>query len=141
MEDQDRSRWDAAEIAEGLRLLRPIVGPYQLQAAIAAEHARAVAPDWTRIVSLYDALLEIDPRPAVALNRAIAVAMARGWEHGLALLDELAFDEHHLFHAARADLLRRAQRLDEAASAYRRALELVGNERERSFLARRLAEL
>ena len=140
MDEQDRSRWDASAIAAGRRLLRPIAGPYQLQAAIAAEHTRA-RTDWPRIVGLYDALLEVDPRPAVALNRAIAVAMADGPEHGLALLDELAFDEHHLFHAARADLLRRSERPTEAATAYRRALELVRDERERNFLERRLAEL
>ncbi|MGI5164637.1 RNA polymerase sigma factor [Spirillospora sp. CA-253888] len=147
LEDQDRSRWDAASVAEGLRLLaaaerlgRP--GPYQVQAAIAAVHARARTPgetDWTRIAALYGLL---PATPVVALNRAAAVAMAEGPAEGLALIDAIeGLERFHLLHAARADLLRRLGRGAEAAGAYRRALELVGNGAERRFLERRLAEV
>jgi len=149
MEDQDRARWDGAAIAEGTHLLEEALrhrrpGPYQLQAAIAALHAEAATPeqtDWPQIVALYDQLLRIAPTPVAALNHAIAVAMADGPERGLALVDAIGeLDRYHLMHAARADLLRRAGRPREAARAYERALELATNERERSFLARRLAE-
>jgi RNA polymerase sigma-70 factor (ECF subfamily) len=149
MEDQDRSRWDAAAIAEGTALLERALrhgraGPYQLQAAIAALHADPQRPedtDWRQIAALYDELLRLAPTPAAALNRAIAVAMADGPEHGLSLLDEVeGLDDFHLWHAARADLLRRAARPGEAAAAYRRALDLARNDREREFLERRLAE-
>jgi RNA polymerase sigma-70 factor (ECF subfamily) len=147
LEDQDRSRWDHAMIDEGLAVLeRPSpAGPYRLQAAIAACHAaapRAEDTDWPQIAALYGRLLELQPSPVVALNRAVAVAMADGPDAGLRLLDPLTsdLDRYHLFHAARADLLRRAGR-PEAADAYRRALELVTNDAERRYLGSRLASL
>ena len=150
MEDQDRARWDTEAIREGTQLLdralrhrRP--GPYQLQAAIAALHAQAERPDdtdWPQIAALYDQLLRIAPTPVAALNRAIAVAMARGPEHGLELIDQIrGLDRYHLLHAARADLMRRANRPQEALRAYRIAIDLTRNERERAFLERRLAEV
>ena len=150
LEDQDRSRWNAGEIAEGkrvldraLRLRRP--GPYQLQAAIAALHAEAARQeetDWTQIAVLYGELGRHQPSPVVELNRAVAVAMAAGPEGGLELVDRIAgLEEYHLLHATRADLLRRSGRHDEAAAAYRRALELATNPMERSFLERRLTEV
>jgi RNA polymerase sigma-70 factor, ECF subfamily len=149
LEDQDRSRWDASRIAEGtlvlaraLRLRAP--GPYQLQAAIAALHAEAPGTgetDWLQIAALYAELARLTPSPVVELNRAVAVAMAEGPQAGLALLEGLAeLDGYHLLHAARADLLRRLGRREEAADAYRRALALAANEPERRFLGRRLAE-
>jgi RNA polymerase sigma-70 factor (ECF subfamily) len=116
-------------------------GPYQLQAAIAAVHAEGET-DWAAVVRLYDQLARITPSPIVELNRAVAVAMADGEVHGLALLDRIdGLDDYHLLHAARADLLRRLDRRDEAAASYRRALELSPNPVERSFLERRLAEV
>jgi RNA polymerase sigma-70 factor (ECF subfamily) len=151
LEDQDRSRWDRAEIDEGtalvdrtLRLGRP--GPYQIQAAVAALHATAARPedtDWPQIALLYGRLAELQPTPVVALNRAAAVAMAEGPDSGLALMDPLAgaLDRYHLFHSARADLLRRLGRHEESADAYRRALALASNEVERRFLERRLREV
>jgi RNA polymerase sigma-70 factor (ECF subfamily) len=149
--DQDRSRWDAAAIAEGLRLVERAQalggrGPYLLQAEIAAEHARARRAedtDWERVAAGYDRLAEVLPGPVVRLNRAVAVAMARGPGAGLALVDELAaeLDEYHLLHSTRADLLRRLDRRTEAATAYRRALELADEPVDRAFLERRLAEL
>jgi RNA polymerase sigma-70 factor (ECF subfamily) len=151
LEDQDRSRWDAARIAEGLTVLDRAMatggaGPYVLQALIAAEHARAGTAgetDWPRIAAVYGMLASITPTPVVALNRAAAVAMADGPEAGLALADELAgpLGGYHLWHATRADLLRRLGRRDEAAAAYARARELAGNPVERAFLERRLAEV
>ncbi|GAA1098662.1 RNA polymerase sigma factor [Kitasatospora arboriphila] len=153
LEDQDRSLWDADLVAEGQRLLVPAltgpgVGPYAVQAAIAALHDEAAdmdSTDWPQIVTLYDVLLGIDGSPLVALNRAVAVAMRDGPEEGLALLDGLAGAEelrgYHLLPAARADLLRRLGRTAEAAAAYRAALALVGNEPERATLTRRLTEL
>ncbi|MEV7182338.1 DUF6596 domain-containing protein [Kitasatospora sp. NPDC093679] len=153
LEDQDRSLWDADLVAEGQRLLVPAltgpgVGPYAVQAAIAALHDEAAdmdGTDWPQIVALYDVLLRIEGSPLVALNRAVAVAMRDGPEEGLALLDDLAGAEelrgYHLLPAARADLLRRLGRTAEAAAAYRAALALVGNEPERATLTRRLAEL
>ena len=152
LEDQDRTRWSRAQIEEALPLvdeaLRAGPGPLGLQAAIAAEHCRATRAEdtsWARIVRLYDALLGIQPSPIVSLNRAVAVAMSEGPAAGLALVDALAedgsLDGYHLLHAARADLLRRLGTIDEAVRAYRRALELVGNESERRFLGRRLREL
>jgi len=150
--DQDRSRWDATLIAEALplveralRLRRP-PGPYALQAAIAALHAeaaRAEETDWWQIAALYRELSRVAPGPVVELNRAVAIAMARGPAAGLALVDSVAgeLDGYHLLHATRADLLRRLDRAPEAAAAYRRALELASNGAEREFLARRLAEL
>ncbi len=151
LEDQDRARWDHDEIDEGLATLdramavrRP--GPYQVQAAIAALHARAPRPedtDWPQIAALYGGLVQMTPSPVVQLNRAVAVAMADGPERGLPLVEALAseLDGYHLFHASRADLLRRLGRRDDAAEAYRRTLELVPNPSERAFLERRLAEV
>jgi RNA polymerase sigma-70 factor (ECF subfamily) len=143
--DQDRSLWDAGAIAAGRRALdralalrRP--GPYQLQAAIASLHADPET-DWAEIAMLYRRLGELQPSPVIELNRAVAVAMAEGPERGLALMDALPLDRYHLFHAARADLLRRLERRAEAASAYRRALELVASPVEREFLSRRLQEV
>jgi RNA polymerase sigma-70 factor (ECF subfamily) len=145
--DQDRGRWDRPRIEEGrrvldraLRLRRP--GPYQLQAAIASLHAEDEA-DWPQIAELYGRLAELSPSPVVELNRAVAVAMADGPDAGLALVDGLApeLSGYHLLHSARADLLRRLDRPEEAAAAYRRALELAPNDTERRFLERRLAEL
>lgn len=148
LEEQDRWRWDAAEIAEGGGLVEHALalgggGPYVLQAFIAAEHARPDGPDWLRVAGAYDRLLDEQGGPVVALNRAVAVAMAHGPETGLRLMDELAgeLDGYHLFHSARADLLRRLDRRDDAATAYRRALELAANPVEREFLERRLANL
>ena len=150
LEDQDRSLWDRDEIVEGLQLVERALrlgpaGPYGLQAAIAAEHGRAAdaaSTDWRSIATLYDALARISRSPVVDLNRAVAVAMAEGPERGLELLEKLAgeLDGYHLFHAARADLLRRMQRREEAAAAYRRAAELASNPAERAFLERRLTE-
>jgi RNA polymerase sigma-70 factor (ECF subfamily) len=153
MEDQDRSRWNADEIDEGLVLLERArelgpAGPYQVQAAIAAEHARAPHPeatDWPAVVALYRALLAIQSSPVVALNAAVAVAMADGPQAGLALVDRLAasgaLERYHLLHSTRADLLRRLERFGEAAQAYRRALDLATNPAERRFLEGRLAEV
>jgi RNA polymerase sigma-70 factor (ECF subfamily) len=148
LEEQDRARWRAADIEEGLALAERAGehGPYALQAAVAAEHAgaaRAEATDWARIAALYGGLAAVAPSPVVELNRAVAVAMAEGPEHGLALIDRLAadgsLDDYHLLHSARADLLRRLGRRAEAAAAYTRALELASNPVERRFLERRLA--
>jgi RNA polymerase sigma-70 factor (ECF subfamily) len=145
LEDQDRSLWNTDRIDEGLRVLERAaslghVGPYQLQAAIAAAHAEGRS--WDEIVRLYDRLAVLDPSPVVELNRAVAVALAGRIEDGLALVDRLGgLEEYHLLHAARADLLRRLDRRDEAAAAYRRALELTGNEAESRFLERRLLEV
>jgi RNA polymerase sigma-70 factor, ECF subfamily len=152
MGDQDRSRWHAGMIAEALplveralRLQRP-PGPYALQAAIAALHAeaaRAEDTDWWQIAALYRELARVAPGPVVELNRAVAIAMARGPEAGLALVDRVAgeLDGYHLLHATRADLLRRLDRGDEAVAAYLRALELTTNLAEREFLEGRLAAL
>jgi RNA polymerase sigma-70 factor (ECF subfamily) len=149
LEDQDRARWNRAEIEEGLRLvggaIRSSPGPYALQAAIAAVHAEAgsaEATDWRQIAALYGELAAVSPTPVVELNRAAAVAMAYGPEVGLELVDRIgALERYHLFHSARADLLRRLGRAEEAAAAYRRALELATNAVERRFLRRRLAEM
>ena len=153
LEDQDRARWDATAIAEGLALVeqaltRGAVGPYALQAAIAALHARAAtadATDWPQIEALYQRLYALRPTAVIALNLAVAEAMARGAAVGLARLDVLSADRtldgYHLLPAARAELLRRLGRRAEAAAAYREALTLVANEPERRFLTRRLAEL
>jgi RNA polymerase sigma-70 factor (ECF subfamily) len=148
LEDQDRTLWDQSRIAEGLRVLdralalrRP--GPYQLQAAIAALHARAARPDdtdWAEIALLYGRLAALRPSPVVELNRAVAVAMADGPERGLELLDGLEIPGYHLLHAARADLLRRLDRREEAAEAYRAALACEMNAADRAFLEQRLAE-
>lgn len=148
LERQDRSRWDRAAIAEGLRLLPATPGPYQLQAAIVACHATAPsveATDWPRIVALYDELLRRAPSPVVRLNRAVAVAMAAGPAAGLALVDELAasceLDGYHLLPATRADLLRRLGAKERAAEAYRDALALAPTEAERAYLEARLDSL
>jgi RNA polymerase sigma-70 factor, ECF subfamily len=151
LEDQDRARWDHEMIDEGVAVLDDALdlrtpGPYQVQAAIAALHAQAPRPDdtdWPQIATLYGALAAAAPSPVVELNRAVAVAMADGPGAGLPLIDALAddLDTYHLLHAARADLLRRLERREEAAAAYRRALELVTNPAERDFLQGRLAEL
>jgi RNA polymerase sigma-70 factor (ECF subfamily) len=151
--DQDRSRWDRDRIAEGVALLERAlasrrVGPYTLQAAIAAVHAQAPsaeATDWAEIAALYDVLLRLEPSPVVELNRAAAVAMRDGPAAGLALVDAILargdLADYHLAHAARADLCRRLGRRDEARTSYRRALELTRQDAERRFLQRRLAEL
>ena len=150
LDDQDRSRWDRAEIDEGLALVATALrrgrpGPYQLQAAIAAVHATAATPaetDWRGIVALYDELVRRQPSPVVALNRAVAVAMAEGPERGLELLDGIrGLDRYRLLHAARGDLLRRLGRGREAVTAYRRARELATNPAEQRFLEARLREL
>jgi RNA polymerase sigma-70 factor, ECF subfamily len=153
LEDQERSRWDGARIAEGIRLLeaalrRQRAGPYQLQAAIAACHAEAassVDTDWAQIAMLYGELRRILPSAVVELNRAVAVAMADGLEAGLALVDELAASGqlvgYYLLPATRADLLRRMERNAEAAASYREALELAPTDPERRYLSRRLAEV
>ncbi len=152
LDEQDRSRWNRAEIAEALPLveqaLRDGPGPFALQAAIAAVHCRAARPDdtdWPEIVRLYDLLERVQPSPIVSLNRAVAVAMAHGPQAGLAIVDGLTaagdLESYHLLHAARADLLRRLDRPDEAAQSYTRALELVANDSERRFLDRRLREV
>jgi len=149
LEAQDRTLWDHDMIDEGLRLLdgalaerRP--GPYLLQAAIAALHARAPRPedtDWPQIAGLYGRLLALMPSPVVELNRAVAISMADGPAAGLALVDTLSSElsEYHLYHAARADMLHRLGRDDEAATAYAKALERATNPAERAFLTRRLS--
>ena len=147
LEDQDRSLWDREQIDEGIALVRRLPsGPYALQAAIAAEHARAATPgktDWHRIAELYDRLACAAPSPVVELNRAVAVALAEGEERGLELMEPLdeELGRYHLFHAARADLLRRLGRNADAERAYARALELAEQPVERAFLERRLDEL
>jgi RNA polymerase sigma-70 factor (ECF subfamily) len=149
--DQDRARWDRAAIEEGLALVRAALarglpGPYAIQAAIAALHAeaaRAEETDWPQIVALYGALWQQHRSPVIALNRAVAVAMVNGSGVGLQLVDVLAdaLDGYYLFHATRADFLRRLGRRDEAAVAYRAALARAENEAERRFISRRLAEV
>ena len=151
LEDQDRSRWDHDMIDEGLRLVDRTLamrepGPYQVQAVIAALHARAPRPedtDWPQIAALYALLARMNPSPVIELNRAVAVAMADGPARGLPLVDALAgeLEGYHLFHSTRADLLRRLDRRDESAAAYRRALVLATNPSQRAFLGRRLAEV
>jgi RNA polymerase sigma-70 factor (ECF subfamily) len=146
---QDRSRWDRELIAEGHELVRACLdrdrpGPYQIQAAIAAVHAdaaTAAATDWARIVALYDHLQRLRPNAVVALNRAIAVMEHRGPAAALDALDEIDLPTYHLFHAARAEALRRAGRDDEAADALRRAIALTSNAAERRHLERELAGL
>jgi RNA polymerase sigma-70 factor (ECF subfamily) len=153
LDEQDRSRWNRAYIEEGRHLVVTALrggppGPYALQAAIAAVHDEAAdvtTTDWPQVVALYDVLADVAPSPVVALNRAVAVAMRDGPAAGLVLLDALAADErlrgYHLLPAARADLLRRLGRREEAAAAYQEALALVGNAPERAYLARRLEEV
>ncbi|WP_020495365.1 RNA polymerase sigma factor [Sciscionella marina] len=151
--DQDRTRWDAAEIEEGTALLdaalrRRSPGSYQIQAAIAACHAQAARPedtDWAQIAALYGTLTRLHPAPVVELNRAVAVGMAEGPAAGLAIADALAasgtLSGYHLLPATRADFLRRLGRTEEAAQAYRAALGLAGTEAERGYLRGRLTEL
>jgi len=145
LEDQDRSLWDRGRIDEGRRVLgRAVglgaVGPYQLQAAIAAAHVESRA--WDEIALLYDRLVALDPSPVVRLNRAVAVALAGRVDEGLELIDGLeGLEAYHLLHAARADLLRSVGRREEASVAYREALRLTGNEAERRYLERRLLEV
>jgi RNA polymerase sigma-70 factor (ECF subfamily) len=147
--DQDRRRWDPDLIAEGQAIVRECLrrnapGSYQIQAAINAVHSDAAtveATDWHQIVQLYDQLLAIAPTPVVALNRAVAVAEIEGPEAGLALVDALDLDGYHLFHAIRADLLRRLGRADESALAYAAAIERTDNAAERDYLRRRQREL
>lgn len=150
LEEQDRSRWDRAEIEEGIRLIETAlpsgrVGNYQLQAAIAAVHAEARnadETDWPQIVALYRELTRINSSPIVALNHAVAVAMSEDLEKGLNLIDAAGangtLSDYYLFHAARADLLRRLNRFEEATAAYTRALSLTTNQVEQQYLRRRL---
>jgi RNA polymerase sigma-70 factor (ECF subfamily) len=151
LEDQNRARWDQEMIDEGLALIDAAVdarrpGPYQVQAAIAALHARAPRPedtDWPQIATLYRGLKAMWPTPVIELNRAVAVAMADGPDAGLVLIEPLGdeLDRYHLFHSARADLLRRSGRTSESQAAYRRALDLATNPVERKYLKRRLEQL
>lgn len=153
LENQDRSRWNQTQIAEALALVveafrNPPVGPYALQAAIAAEHCRAPRAedtDWPTIARLYEALEAIAPSPVVSLNRAVALAMADGPRSGLDLIEEIAgtnqLDSYHLLHAARADLLRRLGDHAAAAISYRRAISLATNGSERRYLERRLSQI
>jgi RNA polymerase sigma-70 factor (ECF subfamily) len=152
LEEQDRSLWKQEQIREAISLVEEAfsgaVGPFAVQAAIAAVHCRAARPedtDWRRIVQLYDLLERLQPSPIVSLNRAVAVAMAEGPEAALSLVDALAatgdLEDYHLLHATRADLLRRLELHAEAAKSYARALELAANGSERRFLKRRLREV
>ncbi len=152
LEDQDRTRWDARTVDEGVELLEAALrrrrpGPYQLQAAIAACHATATdaaETDWAEIAALYGELARVVPSPVVELNRAVAVEMADGPAAGLALVEELeasgTLPDYHLLPATRADLLRRLGRDADAAGAYREALELAATDAERRYLTRRLGE-
>jgi len=153
LNDQDRSLWNRDQIAEGLVLVERAlaarqVGPYTIQAAIAAVHANApnaAATDWAQIVMLYDLLAQAEPSPVIELNRAVAVAMRDGPSEGLTLIDAILkrgdLSDYHLAHAARADLCRRLGQIAEARASYERALSLTVQEPERRFLQRRLAEL
>jgi RNA polymerase sigma-70 factor (ECF subfamily) len=153
LEEQDRSRWDALEIEEGVQLVQTAlrlrrVGNYQLQAAIAAVHAEAETADetdWRQIVALYEELMRITSSPIVALNHAVAVAMAEGFQRGLSLIEAVgansALNNYYLFHAARADLLRRLNRLDEATTAYETALSLTTNRVEQNYIRGRLRSM
>ncbi len=153
LEEQDRALWDRERIGEGLELVEKAlrlgrVGPYQLQAAIVAVHAEAQTPaetDWREIAGLYRELMRFVPTPIVALNHAVAVALSDGLETGLVLIDQLGasgeLDSYYLYHAARADILRRLGRSPAAAQAYSQALSLTANAVERRYLRRRLTEL
>jgi RNA polymerase sigma-70 factor, ECF subfamily len=153
LDEQDRTRWDSREIEEGVRLVQTAlrlqrVGKYQLQAAIAAVHAEAVTADqtdWRQIVALYEELLRITASPIIALNHAAAVAMAHGFERGLRMIEAAdadgALQNYYLFHASRADLLRRLGRFDEATTAYETALSLTTNRVEQNYIRRRLDEI
>ncbi|HLJ89507.1 MAG TPA: RNA polymerase sigma factor [Candidatus Angelobacter sp.] len=152
LEEQDRSRWDRSQIQEGLMLVEKALrmrraGPYQLQAAIAALHAEAASPsetDWRQIEALYRELMTHHASPVIALNHAVAVAMSRGIQHGLALIDQLErtgeLVQYHLLYGARADLLRRLGRKEEACRAYTKALDLCANKIEQDYLRRRIEE-
>src|SRR5690348_10160293 len=144
--DQDRAQWDNELIAEGQAIVRDCLrrnqpGPYQIQAAINAVHSDGPPTDWVQIKQLYDQLLATEPSPIIALHRAVAVAEVDGPTTALALVDELDLGRHHVFHAVRADLLRRLGRDAEAAAAYEAAIERAGNASERDFLRRRRAAL
>jgi RNA polymerase sigma-70 factor (ECF subfamily) len=151
LEEQDRTRWDQAKIQEGITVLDEALalhdpGPYQVQAAISALHAEAATPeatDWRQITALYDSLAIMIPSVVVEVNRAVAVAMARGASEGLRMLLRLESQAEgfYPYHAARADLLRRTNQREAAADAYRRALDLCGNSAERAYLQRRLDEM
>jgi RNA polymerase sigma-70 factor, ECF subfamily len=152
LQHQNRSRWNHDQIAEALPLvdeaLRGDAGPYALQAAIAAVHCKAARSEdtnWHEIVRLYDRLERAEPSPVVSLNRAVAIAMAEGPDAALAIINRLSDDgdleNYHLLHAVRADLLRRIGSRNEAAKSYLRAIELVTNEQERSYLQQRLREV
>ena len=152
LEEQDRTKWDRGQQLEAMAVLQRALargqpGSYQIQAAIAGLHgaSRAEDTDWRRIAELYGELVRYQPTPVVQLNRGVAIAMAEGPERGLAFIDRSAsggeLNGYYLFHAARADLLRRLGRNGEAGSAYGRALELVTNDVERRFLERRLREV
>ena len=149
LRDQDRAVWDRTMLEEGQAIVRDGLrrnqpGPYQVQAAINAVHADAASiesTDWEQILVLYDQVLVITPTPVVALYRAIALGEVEGPSAGLAVLDNLDLDDYHLFHAARADLLRRSGRSTEADRAYARATDLAPSEAERAFLEGRLASL
>ena len=153
LDEQDRARWNREMIAEGIALIERALpvrrpGPYCLQAAISAVHAEATsaaATDWREIVGLYDLLLQAEPSPVIALNRAVAVAMRDGPQAGLALVDAILaggdLADYRLAHAARADLCRRLGKSTDARASYQRALALTRQEPERRFIERRLAEL
>ncbi len=152
LEHQDRTRWNRGQIEEAIPLVSEAfkgeVGPYSVQAAIAALHCnaeRAEETDWAQIVRLYDLLLRVQPSPIVSLNRAVAVAMVEGPQAGLKILDELAqdggLDNYHLFHACRADFLRRLDQRAEASKSYAKALSLTSNESERRFIEKRMKGL
>jgi len=152
LEEQDRTLWNRPQIDEALALIEEALrgehGPFALEAAIAAEHCKAPRPEdtnWSQIVKLYDLLAEVMPSPIVSLNRAVAIAMAKGPRPALALIDELAatgeLDDYHLLHAARADMLRRIGDNEDAAESYQAALNLATNDSERRFLERRLREM
>ncbi len=153
LEDQDRRLWDQERIREGLALVDRALGmraggSYQLQAAIAALHAQVQSPaetDWRQIAALYQALLRIAPSPVVALNHAVALAMSEGLELGLKQIEQVGasggLEQYHLYHAARADILRRLNRKEEAAAAYREALRLATNGVEQDYLRQRLSQL
>jgi RNA polymerase sigma-70 factor (ECF subfamily) len=153
LEEQDRSLWDNTEIREGAYLVERAlrfhrIGPYQVQAAISAVHAEAKAAadtDWAQIAALYTELLRINPSPVVGLNYAVAVAMSEGLERGLELMNQIGasgeLNQYYLFHAARADLLRRLGNRADAEAAYRLALPLTNNPVERAYLRERIAAL
>jgi RNA polymerase sigma-70 factor (ECF subfamily) len=147
--EQDRGLWDRNRIAEGQALVRASLaknrpGPYQLQAAINAVHSDAASAretDWRQILMLYDQLMAVMPNPVVALNRAVVVAEIEGPEMGMKLVEELKLEKYHLWHAVKADLWRRIGEIDAACTAYRKAIELCENDREKDFLEKRLRQM